>query len=357
MKQKLTVGILFGGRTVEHEVSVKSAKNIYDAIDKDKYNVIRIGITKSGKWILEPEEADSGIVEGGTELAILPGIDSKIIVVDTMEKLEKPDVIFPVLHGTYGEDGTMQGLLKLMDIPFVGPGVLGSAVGMDKEIMKRLLKEKGILSAKYLVFNKYLDAEKNPDFNEVENKLGMPVFIKPASLGSSVGITKASTMEEFDKGIAEAFQFDNKVIVEENITGREIECAVLGNEKPVSAVPGEVRSKQGFYSYKAKYIDDDGADLMIPAELDIEMAERIKMFAVETYKTLYCEGLTRVDMFLTQNNELLINEVNTLPGFTKISMYPKLWQESGISYSGLIDRLLELALDRYNKDKQLKTSI
>lgn len=358
MQNKINVGILFGGKSVEHEVSVRSSQNIYDAINKDKYNVTMIGITKEGQWMLNPTISKEDTVAGNSPLALVPGSEgAQLVDLSGNRELQKIDVIFPILHGAYGEDGTMQGLLKLLNIPFVGPSVLGSAVGMDKEVMKRLLKDSQIPSAAYLVFNKYTGDVPNPTFEDVKTALGLPCFVKPASLGSSVGISKVHNAEEFDRAVLEAFQFDQKLIVETNISGREIECSVLGNENPKASLPGEVKSNHEFYSYEAKYLDEKGAALEIPADLPAHVVGCIQELAVKTFKTLYCEGLTRVDFFLTDEGEILINEVNTIPGFTKISMYPKLWEATGITYSNLIDYLIEYAMERYEREMQLKTSI
>jgi len=358
MSHKINVGILFGGKSVEHEISVRSSKNVYDAINKDKYNVVMIGISKDGRWYLNPSITKDGCVAESEQIALIPGTyGAQLYNINEKSEMEKLDVIFPILHGPYGEDGTMQGLLKLVNLPFVGPGVLGSAIGMDKEVMKRLLKDQQIPSAKYLVFNKYLSDASNPTFEEVKAYLGLPVFIKPANLGSSVGISKAANKEEFDAAINMAFQYDQKIIVEENIKGREIECSVLGNAQPKASLPGEVKSTHDFYSYEAKYLDEHGAVLEIPANLSESMIARIREMAIKAFKALYCEGLTRVDFFLTDQDEPLINEVNTIPGFTNISMYPKLWEATGISYSELIDQLIQLAIERHGREMELKTSI
>lgn len=358
MSHKINVGILFGGKSVEHEISVRSSKNVYDAINKDKYNVVMIGISKDGRWYLNPSITKDGCVAESEQIALIPGTyGAQLYNIKEKSEMEKLDVIFPILHGPYGEDGTMQGLLKLVNLPFVGPGVLGSAIGMDKEVMKRLLKDQQIPSAKYLVFNKYLSDASNPTFEEVKAYLGLPVFIKPANLGSSVGISKAANQQEFDAAINMAFQYDQKIIVEENIKGREIECSVLGNAQPKASLPGEVKSTHDFYSYEAKYLDEHGAVLEIPANLSESMIASIREMAIKTFKALYCEGLTRVDFFLTDQDEPLINEVNTIPGFTNISMYPKLWEATGISYSELIDELIQLAIERHGREMELKTSI
>lgn len=355
MSKKINVGILFGGKSVEHEISVKSAKNVYEAIDKNKYNVIMIGISKDGRWFKDPSTTE-GYVKGTNQLAIIPGSEgSQIFDLEKKELITELDVIFPILHGPFGEDGTIQGLLKLVNTPFVGSGVLGSAIGMDKEVMKRLLKDSEIPSAKYMVFNKYM-IEENPTFEEVKEYLGMPVFVKPANLGSSVGISKAKNKEEFEKSINEAFKYDTKLIVETYIEGREIECSVLGNEMPIVSLLGEIISNHEFYTYEAKYLDENGAALEIPAKLTEDEIKDAQEMAIKTYKSLYCEGFTRIDFFLTKDKGFIINEINTIPGFTNISMYPKLWEISGIKYSDLIDRLIQYGIDRFNKEKQLKTS-
>lgn len=363
MQKKINVGILFGGKSAEHEVSIQSAKNIYQAIDKNIYNVTMIGISKEGQWLLD-HNFEKGIVPTIVEspqnpediLALVTGPGEKqFITLNGINGLEKLDVIFPVLHGPFGEDGTVQGLLKLAGIPFVGAGVLGSAVGMDKDVMKRLLRDAQLPSAKHLLLHKY-PADVNPTYQEVVAKLGLPLFVKPANLGSSVGISKVNNEEEFHQAITEAFKYDHKLIVEETIIGREIECAVLGNENPIASLPGEVINLQGFYSYDAKYVDEHASIVEIPAQLSPEEIAKIQETAVKTFQVLCCEGLARVDVFLTQAGEVIVNEINTMPGFTKISMYPKLWQVSGISYTELIDRLIRLALEKFERDMELKTT-
>ena len=262
------------------------------------------------------------------------------------------DVVFPVLHGTFGEDGTVQGLLKLANIAFVGADVLGSAVCMDKDVMKRLLRDAGIPIADFVV----MESGKDADFSEIAARLGMPLFVKPANLGSSVGIHKVNSFAELQPAVEDALRYDRKVIVEEFIAGREIECSVLGNEKPIASLPGEIVPTHEFYSYEAKYIDAKGATLEIPAKLPADTVKKIQALAVQSYKVLCCEGMGRVDMFLTPDNKLVLNEINTIPGFTKISMYPKLWEHTGISYSELLDRLIELALQRFDAQNRLLTS-
>lgn len=361
MKQKIKVGIIFGGKSAEHEVSLQSAKNVIDAIDKNKYEPVLIGVDKKGKWLLADKSKfllNSGNPkliklnnEASQRVALIPQSDGKIANLDTHQSDKSIDVVFPILHGPFGEDGTMQGLLKLANIPFVGAGVLGSAIGMDKDVMKRLLRDANIPIAKFITFK----GNEIPHYKKVIKELGLPFFVKPANLGSSVGVTKVKNKKDFKKAINRAFEYDRKILIEENIEGREIECSVLGNDDPVASVLGEVISSHDFYSYEAKYIDEHGATLDIPAKLSNKIMEKVQSLAIETFKTLACEGLGRVDCFLKKNGEVVVNEINTMPGFTSISMYPKLWEASGISYTELIDRLIQLALERFAKEQKLKT--
>jgi len=361
---KIRVGVIFGGKSAEHEVSLQSAKNIIEAIDKDKYEVVLIGMDKEGKWYLNEDSQfllnmnNPKLIQlnkSDKPVALIPGEQSnQLINMNGYESLGQIDVVFPVLHGPYGEDGTIQGLLKLANIPYVGADVLGSAVGMDKDVMKRLLRDARVPIAKFLA---YEAGEDYAEFNQVKDELGMPVFVKPANLGSSVGISKVRTEDEFEKAMKLAFEFDNKVIIEENIIGREIECSVLGNKNPIASVPGEVLPSSDFYSYESKYIDEKGAVLQMPADLSNEEVERIQECSIKTYKALCCKGMARVDVFLKENGEIIVNEINTIPGFTRISMYPKLWELSGIPYKDLIDRLIQLAIERHENDKKLKTSL
>lgn len=367
MNRKLRVGILFGGKSAEHEVSLQSAKNVFDAIDKTKYDVVLIGIDKEGRWYLNDESrfllnADNAklikLNTANDNLALIPGDrNEQILNIQNNETKVHIDVVFPVLHGTYGEDGSIQGLLKFANIPFVGAGVLGSAVGMDKDVAKRLLRDAGIPNAKFRAFDNSTRDDIN--FSEIIAELGLPIFIKPANLGSSVGINIAHDEDEFIIAINNAFKYDRKIIIETFIKGREIECAVLGNENPIASVPGEIltdKSRHEFYSYDAKYIDDNGAGLDAPAKLSAALTKEVQTLAVKAYKVLCCEGMARVDFFLTNNDELFINEINTIPGFTKISMYPRLFALSGIPYTQLLDRLIQLAIDRFDKEKNLTTS-
>lgn len=362
MKKKIKVGIIFGGKSAEHEVSLQSAKNVIDAIDKDKYDPILIGVDKKGKWLLADNSkfllnsGNSKLIKLNNEtsqsVALVPQSDGRIVNLDTHESDKSIDVVFPILHGPFGEDGTIQGLLKLANIPFVGASVLGSAVGMDKDVMKRLLRDAGIPIGKFLTFKE----KDTSTYEEVVKNLGLPFFIKPANMGSSVGVNKVGEEKDFDRAIREAFKYDRKILLEENIEGREIECSVLGNDDPIASIPGEVISNHNFYSYEAKYIDEHGAALEIPAKLSDDLVRKVQELAVKTFRTLSCEGLGRVDFFLKENGDILVNEINTIPGFTSISMYPKLWEASGISYSELIDRLIQLALERFEKEQKLKTS-
>jgi len=352
---KLRVGILFGGRSAEHEVSLQSARNVYDAIDRDRFEPVLIGIEKSGKWRLADDSIS--LLNPGETVAMIPekgslyGLPSDSV--STTTRNLGLDVVFPILHGPFGEDGTVQGLLKLADVPFVGSGVLGSAVGMDKDVMKRLFRDAGMPIGKFLTLRSHMPP---PSFPNVEAELGCPVFVKPANMGSSVGVSKVHGADEFSAAIGEAFQYDTKIIVEEYIQGREIECAVLGNENPVASVTGEITPSHEFYSYDAKYLDDNGAALAIPAKINDESAKRIQSLSVKAFQVLGCEGLARVDFFLRENGEIIINEINTMPGFTQISMYPKLWEASGIGYTELISRLIALAIERFERERGLRTS-
>jgi D-alanine-D-alanine ligase len=359
---KIKLAILMGGRSAEHEVSLRSAASIIKAASKDKYELILIGIDKRGRWFLITDQ-DSFLndkfpesIEYSDDNAIVfvPGEKGKVEGLKNKSISFNIDAVFPILHGTFGEDGTVQGLLKLVDVPFVGAGVLGSAVGMDKDVMKRLFQHAGIKTAKFMVMEKAVS--EMPKFSEVQKELGDIVFVKPANLGSSVGVSKVRTEEEFQLAVKDAFRYDNKVILEECITGKEVECSVLGNERPEASAVGEVIPKEDFYSYNAKYIDENGAVLKIPAEISNDQVAKIQETAVKAYKVLCCEGMGRVDCFLKDNGDVVINEINTIPGFTSISMYPKLWEEKGLKYPDLIDKLVELALERYEKEKSLKRS-
>ena len=360
--KRIRVGILFGGKSAEHEISLLSAKNVIDALDRSKYEPVLIGIDKSGRWVTsEPSKfllnhTDPKLIAlnkaESRDVALVPQSAGKLTGLDTAGLDRSVDVVFPILHGPLGEDGAVQGLLKLADVPFVGAGVLGSAVGMDKDVMKRLLRDAGIPVPKFLVFGR----GRKPDYAAVTKALGAPVFVKPANLGSSVGISKAKDQAGFEKAVALAFRYDTKIVIEESIKGREIECAVLGNEQPKASIPGEIIPTHEFYSYEAKYLDAEGAKLEIPAKLDAETVKRVQEMAVKTFQALNCEGMGRVDFFLTKEGTLYVNEINTIPGFTKISMYPKLWEASGIGYTALISRLIELAIERFQHEQTLSST-
>lgn len=364
MDKKIRVGILCGGKSAEHEVSLQSAQSILKAIDQDKYEPVLIGIDKSGGWSYfdtseflinasDPEKIMLG--DSGALLSLAPGTSNQDVMVSSQGKNPGPiDVIFPVLHGPMGEDGTVQGMLTLADLPYVGAGVLGSAVGMDKDVMKRLLRDANLPIGGFFCVTR--ETASNVPFDDVVEKIGLPMFVKPANCGSSVGISKVSSESQYKGALDEALKFDHKIILEENIPGREIECSVLGNENPIASIPGEVIPTHEFYSYEAKYLDENGAGLEIPADLPQGKVAEIQRLAIDAFKTLECQGMARVDLFLKENGELILNEINTIPGFTKISMYPQLWEASGIPYPELIDRLIQLAIDRHKKNSLLQTS-
>ena len=361
MKRKLRVGILFGGKSAEHEISLQSARNVIQALDTNKYEVVHIGVTKAGAW-LAPGVSERYLAtslkqptkgpEKSREVVMLAPSGEGILTRDSGTIEGKIDVVFPVLHGPFGEDGTVQGLLKLADVPFVGAGVLGSAVGMDKDVMKRLLRDAGIPIGKFMVVHSHEKVK----FADVKKKLGLPLFVKRANLGSSVGVSKVTSEQDFKYALKLAFEFDTKVLVEEFIDGREIECSVLGNEDPVASVPGELRLQSEFYSYEAKYLDPEAMTPRIPASLSKEATKKVQELAVAAFKALCCEGMGRVDFFVCKDGRVLVNEINTIPGFTNISMYPKMWEASGLPYAKLIDKLIGLAIERHAKEKKLKTS-
>ena len=364
---KLRVGVLFGGRSGEHEVSLKSAASVMEALDKDRYEIIPIGISREGTWLTGEnvlETLSSGRLPGrNVPIAVVPDPNVGGFIYLSEQKgppgrsFEKLDVVFPILHGTFGEDGTVQGLLELAGIPYVGPGVLAASTGMDKIIMKMVFQQTGLPVGKYLYFlKKEWEKDKKGYLKKIEEELGYPCFIKPANLGSSVGISRANNGEELIKGIEEAGLFDRRIVIEESIPGREIEVSVLGNDEPAASVPGEIVPNSDFYDYHAKYVDDR-SELFIPAELDPTLTAKIQDLAVQTFKALDCCGMGRVDFFVDdQSQKIIVNEINTIPGFTQISMYPKLWEASGIPYRELLNRLIKLALERFEEKKKLKTS-
>lgn len=349
--KKLRVGVLFGGRSGEHEISLLSAASVLGALDRSRYDVVPIGITRDGKWLIAREA-----------LSLLPPSEavsetfaSGIPVQMAAEPAERHpfDVVFPVLHGPFGEDGTVQGVLELADVPYVGAGVLGSAVGMDKAIMKRLMESADIPVVPYWSF---IQADTDVFVRDRGQTLPYPVFVKPANLGSSVGITKVATPAGLDAAIAAAAEYDRKIVVEKGVEAREIELGVLGNDRPIVSVPGEVRPKREFYDYAAKYVTDD-SELLIPAPLSEAQVEEAQSLALRTFKVLDCSGLGRVDLLLEKNTgKFFVNELNTLPGFTSISMYPRLWEATGIPYPDLIARLIDLAMERHAQRSKLRST-
>ena len=322
---KTRVAVIYGGRSGEHEVSLRSAKSIIDAMDPEKYKVLHFLISKEGKWSPRP-------------------------IVPEPRANPEIDVVFPALHGTFGEDGTVQGLLELAELPYVGAGVLASSASMDKEVMKRLARERGLPVVDYLI----MSSKDVSNLEAICSRFEFPVFVKPANLGSSVGISKARNCEELKPALELAASYDRKVIVERGIIGREFECSVLGNDDPVAAVPCEILPSKDFYDYDDKYLLDK-AETVIPANLSPEQTAELQKLAVECYRAVECEGMARVD-FLLENatGKLYINEINTIPGFTSISMYPKMWEYSGLAMPQLIDRLIELALERHQAKKRLR---
>ena len=359
MKQKKVL-ILFGGRSTEHEVSINSARNVANAIDINLYDPVLVGISKeSGTWYHFSGQAISqelNIVSDTTcdidNIVNLfkagPSCDLK----NAKGTLNIPIAfVLPITHGKYGEDGCLQGLCRMFNLPFAGPGVASSAVCMDKDFTKRILQSTNVPVCDYMTVYK----GEQVTYEHIEKTLGVPFFLKPANTGSSVGVYKIKSKTEFDTYMPIVFRYDDKVVIEEFIKGREIECAVLGNHDPIASVLGEIKPKHDFYSYEAKYIDPDGAALTIPAQLDDSTSDQVKEYALAAYKALGCKGFARVDFFVTTTNEIYLNEINTLPGFTNISMYPKLFEASGIGYSELISRIIDHGMDEYTAWNALST--
>jgi D-alanine-D-alanine ligase len=359
LNKKIRVVLLFGGRSAEHEVSCVSARHVAEALDPDRYQVVPIGITRSGRWLLP--DASRDVLQGGPLQIPAKGFevsgDPVTVKQDPGEAeivpfVGKPDVVLPILHGPYGEDGTVQGLLELSDIPYVGSGVVGSALGMDKEKMKILLRADGMPTVDFVVIRDH-EWEADPEAClERASKFGFPCFAKPANLGSSVGITKCKDFDSLRAGIGGALRHDRKVLIEEHTPGREIECGVLGNEYPEASVCGEVLPSREFYDYIAKYIDE-ASRTIIPAEIPDEACETVRSFAIRAFQAIDAEGMARVDFFYDEGGRgVVVNEINTIPGFTNISMFPKLWEASGVPYGKLIDRVIELALERHSKKRR-----
>ena len=374
------MGVIFGGRSGEHAVSLMSAKSIMEAIDPERFEVVPIGITPEGRWLktgdpwkalregisdqngvpiaLLGETASPEAVTAGSEAGQrVPAVVEAALPPRAVSLTEQVDVVFPVLHGTFGEDGTIQGLLEMAGLPYVGAGVLGSALGMDKAMAKAVWERFRLPVSRYVVVTRS-EWERTPEAvaSRVEGGFPYPVFVKPANAGSSVGVSKAKNRQQLTAALDLACRYDRKVLVEEFIDGREVECSVLGNEGPIASLPGEVVPCNEFYDYKAKYIDGDSA-LVIPAELPADVTQQVRETAVAAFKALDLAGMARVDFFVTRkDNRPIINEVNTIPGFTQISMYPKLWEATGLSYRDLITQLIELAIERYQDRQRSSTT-
>ncbi len=350
---KLTLGLLFGGRSGEHEVSLASARSVRAALDRDKYDVVEIGITREGLW-LSGENALEALASGHTDglrpVTLLPDpIHPGLRALDSGEVLTALEVVFPVLHGTFGEDGTLQGLLEMAGLAYVGAGVAGSALGMDKGLFKAVMRANDIPVVDWVVLRRSeIETDIQGILTHIEEALDghYPLFVKPANLGSSVGITKCRTRSDLYEGLLEAARYDRRILVEKGLNAREIEISVLGNDQPQASIPGEIRPAADFYTYEAKYRDNRSA-LLIPAPLTAEDSQRLRALAVRAYKATDCAGMARVDFLLDRDSGIAyLNEVNTIPGFTEISMYPKLWVASGLPYPTLLDRLIDLALER-----------
>jgi D-alanine-D-alanine ligase len=347
--ERKKVAILYGGRSVEHGVSVNSAKNIFEYLDRKKYEPIAIGISESGAWYLTPSVSKD--INTGTPLSLR--LNAAAAQWTTGGASFTPDIVFPVLHGTDGEDGSVQGLLQAMDVPFVGTGVLGSSVSMNKLTAKRLLAQAGLPVADYLSYNR---AEKDSIlFQQVVGKLGLPFMVKATSLGSSVGVSKVKSEADFEAAVANAFQYGDQLLVEQYIKGREIECAILGNDPPQASLPGEIviSSKYDFYTFDAKYVDGEAVEIKVPASLKADIVETVRTLSVKAFQVLHCEDFARVDLFVSDKG-IFINEINTIPGFTNSSMYPMMWKERGISFTDLISKLIDLAFTRYKNSKRIE---
>ena len=361
---RIRVAILFGGRSAEHEISLRSARNVIDAIDRDSFEPVLIGIDRRGNWFLrddslplldaaEPRVNDPQ--DTARPVSLVPGETAGMLVEPGgAAATGAVDVLFPVLHGPYGEDGSIQGLARLANLPCVGSGILGSAIGMDKDVCKRLLRDAGIPVARHLCLRR---GDVEPRLAaKVGDLFAYPVYVKPANMGSSVGVSRVETADSLLAAIETALQYDTRVLVEESIAGREIECAVLGNDEPVASTVGEIVTADGFYSYEKKYLDESGAILQIPAQLESATLALAQSTSIAAFRALEARGMARVDMFLDAGGRIVVNEINTIPGFTEISMYPKLWQASGLSYPDLIARLIQLALDEHSAHGGLKTT-
>lgn len=353
MTSKLQIAVLFGGQSAEHEVSIESAKSVLSALNPVRYETHAIFIDRKGGWFLieqhqailnNPHMQPLQDLSSAIPLALQPGHQHPIFSLSNSPQHLMIDIIFPIPHGAQGEDGTLQGLLSSLNIPYVGADVLGSAIAMDKVLTKELLSTAGIPVSNWKVF--HADETEHLDFDKVAQMLGSPFFVKPVKTGSSIGVSKVHHADEFQPALTSAKQYDHRILFESYIAGREIECAILGNRSPEVSLPGEIIPHHAFYSYEAKYLDPEGATLKIPAELDEQTIAAMQEMAKKAFIALRCEGMARMDFFLTPEGKLFINEANTLPGFTQISMYPKLWALSGLPYPALMDRLISLALER-----------
>jgi len=358
---KTKVAVIFGGNSAEHEVSLKSATNIYNAIDTAAFAPLLLGVDRQGNWQFNSRYNDSNInlseddYFAAASFVYLKKADQKVEIIDLASNqiLGSFEVAFPIIHGTFGEDGTLQGILKSLNVAYVGPDVLGSAVGMDKEVAKRLLRDANIPIAAF--FTLYRHIPNAFSFEEIEEQLGLPLFVKPANAGSSVGVSKVTNQKEFDRAVSQAFIYDKKILIEEAVFGKEVECAVLGNEEVKASVLGEIISGTNFYSYEEKYTNLDGVQTKIPAEIDQNISGIIRETAVKAFKVLCCEGLSRIDFFLRADNTFVLNEINTLPGFTATSMYPKLWENTGLCYTDLLTELIGLAVARQQRNLTIVT--
>ncbi|WP_243292522.1 D-alanine--D-alanine ligase [Bacillus sp. FJAT-47783] len=357
---KVKLGLVYGGKSAEHQVSLQTALAVIKALDANKFDIHPIYITEEGQWIrgkqlTEPPQSDRQLRLQTGETEFAPAmLNQQLFPAKQTEGQESLDVIFPLLHGPNGEDGTIQGMLEILNVPYVGNGVLASAAGMDKVIMKNLFAQANLAQAKYVSFiRSEWESDRESAYIKVEQSLGYPCFVKPANLGSSVGINKAKDRETLIQAFEEAFEFDRKIIVEEAVEGREIEIGVIGNDEPICSVVGEIAPKKEFYDYKAKYEDGD-TELIIPADVTEAEYEKIKEMAIQAFKAIDGAGLVRADFFLKKDGTALINEVNTMPGFTPFSMFPLLWKHSGVTYDQLIEKLVQLGLERHEQKQQIK---
>jgi len=351
-RRRLRVGILFGGRSAEHEVSVISAQAVIAAIDQDRFQAVPMGITKDGTWLTPPETQTTLAAISGERMGALEEPSGRGFSSQALAALQQVDVLFPLVHGTYGEDGSLQGLLEIMGIPYVGAGVAASAVGMDKALQQMVFRQAGLPVPRSLVVTPpQWKTEMAAVVRQIESELGYPCFVKPVNGGSSIGTAKARSREDLADGLAEAFHHDRKALVEQAIDGRHIDCSVLGNDDPQASPLGEIVFSRDFYDYVAKY-EDPRTRLVIPAELPPEVSERLRAMAIAVFRTIDCAGMGRVDFFLAQDGQAYVNEINTIPGFTPMSMYPKLWEAASLSYSDLITRLIELGLERHQEKQR-----